>query len=252
MAALTPFHYRHGDSFLHVLDARFKIVLMVLFSLSILNASSSGLFGLTLLLPALLFLHARVPILSVLAELRYFFILLLVVFILRLVSTPGDPLVKVAWIPVSKQGLKEGFMVCWRMLMVALLGFLFISSTRISSIKWAVQRLLAPVPFLPEKRLATMMGLIVRFIPVIFQKSHAISEAQKARCVECRKNPLYRLETFVMPLMRGVFQDADKLALAMLARCYDENKSAEAAPAKKNDWLVLVAGGLASVCLMMI
>ena len=252
MAALTPFHYRHGDSILHVLDARFKIVLMLLFSLSILHASPWGLFGLTLLLSGLLFLQVRIPILSLLTELRYFFVLLLVVFILRLVSTPGDPLVKVSWIPASRQGLTEGFMVCWRMLMVALLGLLFISSTPISTIKWSVQRLLAPVPFLPEKRLATMMGLIVRFIPVIFQKSRAISEAQKARCVEHRKNPLYRLQAFVMPLMRGVFQDADKLATAMLARCYDENRPAQATPARKNDWLVLALGGLMGLCLMII
>lgn len=243
MATLTPFHYRHGDSILHVLDARFKIVLMVMFSLSILDASFPGLFGLTLLL-ALLFLHARIPITSVIADLRYFFILLLVVFILRLISTEGDLLVKMPWITISKQGLMEGTMVCWRLLIVVLLGFLFISSTRISAIKKSVQRLLAPVPFIPEKRMATMMGLIVRFIPVIFQKTRDISDAQKARCVELRKNPLYRVEAFVMPLMRGVFQDADKLAMAMVARCYDENQSVETPAARKSDWLVLASGGL--------
>jgi energy-coupling factor transporter transmembrane protein EcfT len=243
MATLTPFHYRHGDSILHVLDARFKIVLMVMFSLSLLDTSFLGLFGLTLLL-ALLFLHARIPIISVITELRYFFILLLVVFLLRLISTEGDSLVEIPWITISKQGLMEGTLVCWRLLMVVLLGFLFISSTRISAIKSSVQQLLAPVPFIPEKRMATMMGLIVRFIPVIFQKTHAISEAQKARCVERRKNPLYRLKIFVMPLMRGVFQDADKLAMAMIARCYDENQPGETQAARKSDWLVLASGGL--------
>ncbi len=243
MATLTPFHYRHGNSILHTLDARFKIVLMVMFSLSTLDASFPGLFSLTVLL-ALLFLHARIPITSVIAELRYFFILLLLVFILRLISTEGDSLVKVPWVTVSKQGLMEGTLVCWRLLMVVLLGFLFISSTRISAIKISVQRLLAPVPFIPDRRMATMMGLIIRFIPVIFQKTRDISEAQKARCVERRKNPLYRIETFVMPLMRGVFQNADKLAMAMIARCYDENQSVENPTARKSDWLVLVSGGL--------
>jgi len=251
MATLTPFHYRHGDSILHVLDARFKIVLMVMFSLSILDATFPGLSGLTLLL-TILFLHARIPITSVIAELRYFFVLLLVVFILRLISTEGDALVKVPWITISKQGLIEGSLICWRLLTVVLLGFLFISSTRISAIKKSVQRLLTHVPFIPEKRMATMMGLIIRFIPVIFQKTRDISEAQKARCVELRKNPLYRLQTFVMPLMRGVFQDADKLAMAMIARCYDEDQPAETPAARKSDWLVLVSGGLCCVCIIII
>jgi len=187
MTTLTPFHYRHGNSLLHVLDARFKIVLMVMFSLSLLHASPLGLFGLTLLM-ALLFLYTRVPITAVLAELRYFFILLVIVFVFRLISTKGDPLFRLSWIVLSKQGLMEGAMVCWRLLMVVLLGFLFITSTRLSTIKWSVQKLLSPVPFIPEKRMATMMGLIVRFIPVIFQKTRNITDAQKARCVEYRKN----------------------------------------------------------------
>ena len=80
MAALTPFYYRHGNSILHVLDTRFKIVLMVMLSLSILDASPFGLLGITLLL-ACLFLHVRIPITIVLAELRYFFLLLLIVFL---------------------------------------------------------------------------------------------------------------------------------------------------------------------------
>ncbi len=251
MATLTPFHYRHGDSVLHVLDARFKIVLMVMFSLSLLDASPLGLCALALLL-VFLFLHTRIPITSVIAELRYFFVLLLLVFVLRLISTQGDPLFKTPWISLSKQGFIEGAMVCWRLLMVVLLGFLFISTTRISAIKASVQRLLAPVPLIPEKRMATMMGLIVRFIPVIFQKTRDISEAQKARCVELRKNPLYRLEAFAMPLMRGVFQDADKLAMAMVARCYHENQPVETTAARKRDWLVLASGGLFCLFLLFI
>ena len=249
MTTLTPFHYRHGNSLLHVLDARFKIILMVIFSLSLLHASPLGLLGLTLLM-TLLFLHTRIPIASVFKELRYFFILLVIVFVIRLISTKGDPLLSMSWIVLSKQGLIEGAMVCWRLLMVVLLGFLFISSTRISAVKWSVQKLLAPVPFIPEKRMATMMGLIVRFIPVIFQKTRHISEAQKARCVEYRKNPLFRLKTFVMPLMRGVFQDADKLAMAMTARGYDENQPTENKTAKKMDWLLLATGGL--FCLLLL
>ncbi len=75
MATLSPFHYRHADSMVHALDARFKIVLLLLLSLSILHASPWGLFALTLLM-GLVFVHIRIPIISVLLNLRYFFILL--------------------------------------------------------------------------------------------------------------------------------------------------------------------------------
>ena len=251
MTSLTPFHYRPGTSFLHDLDARFKIILLVMLSLATLNTSVLSLVCLTLLM---VFLMTRVTVsfMDLFTELRYFLILLLIVFILRLIATPGDPLFQVFGITLSRQGMLDGLMVCWRLLMVVLMGFVFISSTRISSIKSAVERLLAPLPLIPEKRLATMMGLIVRFIPVIFQKAHAVSEAQKARCVDNRKNPLYRLESLTMPLMRGVFQDADKLAMAMTARCYDENQPIALRKARKNDWLVLTAGGLFGLLLLII
>jgi len=243
MTTLTPFHYRHGTSRLHALDARFKIVLLIMFSLSILKASVAGLLGLTLLTICLL-AHLRIPLMALLSELRYFMILLAIIFIFRIISTQGDPLFQTSWVAISRPGVLDGGLVCWRLLMVVLMGFVFVSTTRIATIRWSVQWLLAPVPLVPERRLATMMGLIVRFIPVIFQKAHTISDAQKARCVACRKSPFYRLKVLTLPLMRGVFQDADKLAMAMMARCYDEDQTLPPPQTRPNDWLALGAGGL--------
>ena len=241
MTTLTPFHYREGYTFLHLLDARFKIILLILLSLSTLNTSASSLAILTFLI-AFFMVSIRVHIFHLFRELRFFFILLLIVFIIRLLATPGDHLFQIFEITFTKQGMRAGLLVCWRLLLVVLLGYIFVSSTRISAIKSAVERLLAPIPFIPEKRVATMMGLIVRFIPVIFQKAQDVSEAQKARCVDNRKNPIYRLQVLTMPLMRGIFQDADKLAMAMTARCYDENQTIVPKKARPIDWLALAIG----------
>ncbi len=251
MTTLTPFHYRDGSTFLHVLDARFKIILLILFSLATLNTSVLALVCLTLLI-SISFAVQRVSILSLLSELRYFFILLLIVFVIRLAATPGDPLFQLFGITFTGQGIRDGILVCWRLLLVVLMGFVFVSSTRISAIKSAVERLLAPIPFIPEKRVATMMGLIVRFIPVIFQKAQDVAEAQKARCVSNRKNPIYRLQVLTMPLMRGIFQDADKLAMAMTARCYDENQTIPTKKARPLDWLALALGMLFCILLFII
>ncbi len=249
MTKLTPFHFRDGDTFLHSLDARFKIILLILFSLATLNTSVLSLASLTFLI-SFLMACIRVHIFKLFSELRFFFIVLLFVFIIRLVATPGDHLFQVFEITFTKQGMLEGLLVCWRLLLVVLLGYIFVSSTRISAIKIAVEKLLAPIPLIPEKRVATMMGLIVRFIPVIFQKAKDVSEAQKARCVDNRKNPIYRLQVLTMPLMRGIFQDADKLAMAMTARCYDENQTIVSKKARPIDWLALVLAG--SFCLFLI
>jgi energy-coupling factor transporter transmembrane protein EcfT len=98
------------------------------------------------------------------------------------------------------------------------------------------------MPFIPGKRIATMMGLIVRFIPVIFIKTHEVSEAQRARCSENIKNPFVRLRRLAFPMVRRVFQDAENIAMAMAARCYSETSTRADASLSRSDWLILSAG----------
>jgi biotin transport system permease protein len=70
-----------------------------------------------------------------------------------------------------------------------------------------------------------MIGLIMRFVPVILDQAKETSKAQRVRGVENRKNPVYRLIKLAIPLIRRTFESADKLAVAMEARCYSENRT---------------------------
>jgi energy-coupling factor transporter transmembrane protein EcfT len=44
-----------------------------------------------------------------------------------------------------------------------------------------------------------MMGLILRYVPVILNQASETAAAQKARAVENRKNSVYRLTKFGFP-----------------------------------------------------
>ena len=79
----------------------------------------------------------------------------------------------------------------------------------------------------------------MRFIPVILHQVRETVEAQKARCVEKRKNPMDRLKKIGLPLLRRTFQTADDLAVAMEARCYSENRTDPEFTANLRDWVVL-------------
>ena len=238
MAELTTFSYLPGDSILHRTDARFKIILMILLSLASLNASLPGLGLLTVLLLGVC-LYARIPLISGFKELRVFLILLCLVFAARVYSTGGPSVLNFKYLSVSMEGLYNGALVCWRLAFVVVLGFAFISTTPPYEIKAAVQWLLKPVPFIPEKKVAIMMGLILRFVPVIFDQARDTAEAQKARGVENRKNPLYKIKKLGIPLMRRTFETAEKIAIAMEARCYSENRSDPELSANRRDWLAL-------------
>lgn len=251
MAELTSFSYHPGDSLLHHLDARFKILFVILLSVVSLNLFFFELGIMTTLLLGLIF-FARLPLVSGLKELRYFSILLFCIFIARVLSTGGSPIIIHKFFTVSIEGLYDGILVCWRLAFVVILGFVFISTSRPSAIKAAVQWFLKPVPFIPEKKVAIMMGLILRFVPVIFDQAGEIREAQKARCVENRKNPVYRLIKLGFPLMRRTFECADNLVTAMEARGFTENRTDPGMVCHKRDWISLVTICFVSISMLLL
>jgi energy-coupling factor transporter transmembrane protein EcfT len=157
-----------------------------------------------------------------------------------MLTTPGTALVEIRSIAITRPGLTSGVLICWRLVIITLVGFLFVFTTPSSEIKAAVEWFLKPAGFIPGKRIATMMGLIARFIPVILNQAKETAEAQRARCVEYRKNPLYRLVRLGLPLIRRTFEQADRLIVAMEARCYSENRTDPALCATRIDWLALL------------
>jgi biotin transport system permease protein len=240
MAELNVLGFKAGDSMLHRLDVRFKLLFFVLISLSSLRANILSLFLLTIVLTAAL-IHAGSPIKSVLKDLRYIFLLLLFIFVARSLSVPGSPVIKIKPISVTREGLYQGTVVCWRLLIVIMTGVLFVTTTRSSEIKAAVQWMLNPIPGMPEKKIAFMMSLTVRFIPIIFDQAKENLAAQRARGIENRKNPVYRLKMLGIPLMRRTFERADNISLAMTARCYSENRTDPRLSSGARDWIALAA-----------
>ena len=225
---------------LHRLDPRVKLLSIILLSLVCLKLYFISLGIFTFLLMFLIFL-TRLPLSSGARELRYFFILLLLIFIARVLSSGGPSILDLSFVSVSKQGLRDGLVICWRLAFIVLLGFTLITTTRPPQIKAAVQWYLKPVPFIPEKKVAMMMGLIPRFVPVIFDQAAETAEAQKARCVQNRKNPVYRITKLGFPLMRRTFERTDDLVAAIEARGFTENRTDPELIAHPRDWIALFA-----------
>ena len=240
MAQLTAFSYCSGDSAVHAMDVRVKMALLMLVSLTVLGAGPAAL---ALMSVCLLFLicYLRLPLKSICSELRYFLVLLVLVFVARALTTPGDPLITARWVSISREGVLAGAVVVWRMALVVLLGLAFTATTSPSRIKAAVQWMLKPVPLIPRARIATMMALLLRLIPLIFTQLSETMDAQRARGIENRKNPFYRMTKFSIPFLRRSFETADRLSLAMEARCYSDQRTDPQLNASRRDIAVLSA-----------
>lgn len=222
MAAVV-FGYRHGTSFLHGLDARVKLAALALIGLASLRTGPTGLV-LVLVLVLLLIVRLRLPIGRWLAGLQWFLLLLPAIVIVRALTAAGDPLIVIAAVPLSKTGVEEGLLLAGRLLLLTLGGLLLAATTRPAQIRAAVAWLLRPVPFVPHQQVATMIGLLVRFIPVILTQATEQGDALRARAIDNRRNPLRRMSYLCLPLVRRTFVTADRLAMAMEARCYGSSE----------------------------
>ncbi|MFZ0134501.1 MAG: energy-coupling factor transporter transmembrane component T [Desulfobacterales bacterium] len=224
MAQLMTAGYRTGNTIFHELDARVKFGILFMLMLTVLNRGAVPL-AVTSLVSAVAARRLGLSPRGIAAEMRYFMPLLVVVFAARAFSTPGAPLAELPWLPVSREGLLVGALTAWRLFVAAFLGLLFIASTRPSAIKAAVVWFLRPLPKSYAQRIGTMLGLVLRFIPLVFSQAGATMEAQRARGIESRRNPIYRLTRFVIPFLRRLFLSADRLTEAMEARCYTESRT---------------------------
>ncbi len=190
------------------MDPRLKLAAIAIIGFLSLNAQWKMLALLTLLV-LWWGIRVRLSLFSTLKDMRCVVLLLCPIWGIRALSA----------------GMYDATLVCWRIILAAYAGISLMATTRTWEIRAALRWFFKLIPFVPEKRLSTMISLMMRFLPMILRQSNEISDAQKARGIECRKNPIYRMVRFVLPLTRRTFEDADNLIIAMEARCYCEDRT---------------------------
>lgn len=245
MAELSGFAYLPGGSYLHRMDIRVKMAALMVVGVTALGASPIALGEISVLLAAAA-VSIRLPLPQLAAELRYASVLVLLVFAARTLTTPGEDIFRFLGASVTVEGLRQGGLVCWRLMTVIAAGVLFVVTSPVSHVKAGAEWFLRPVPGIPEKRVATMLSLVVRFIPVIFQQVHDTRAAQQSRCAELRKNPFRRMVILTAAALRRTFAHADQLAAAMEARCYGDARTPKPLAATPADGIaLLVTAGVA-------
>lgn len=224
MGQLSAFTYVESNAFINALDVRYKLVCMSFLSLATLKGSLPVLVLITaIVLGAAANLRIRpVPLLSVL---KPFFLLLALVFFSRSLTTPGETILDVWGITATHQGLVSGSLVAWRFFLVMMLGIMFSKSTKPTRVKGAVQWFLRPIPFIDQARVAVMVSLFLRFLPMILLQASEVSQAQRSRCSALQKNPIKQMLNLSTPLVRKTFESADLMADAMAARCYSDDRT---------------------------
>jgi len=243
MAQVTFFHYFAKNSLIHRMDARLKLLCMVFISVAASLAQSAAEFAFLALVLLVAIYTARLPIIALLKDMRLFAILISFVVVANMFFVPGSPL---PYIPVpgaSQEGLVMGLRFASRLTIIIMVCMVMTGTTSLLTFKNVVEWYLRPLPFVPAAKVATMINLTFVLLPVIFDKYVEMMAAQKARCIESRKNVVKRVMFTALPLLSQTLRKADEIASAMEARCYSDERTQAVFRTNTPDWFV------AAVCL---
>ena len=214
-----------GDSLLHRLDPRTKIVLLFFFLAAIFVFDSPLAYAALTAFTAALIAVSRVPLLLMLKALKPLSWIIAFTFVIHLVSTPGDAFFHVWLFDLTWQGAAKGFFIALRLALLILLSALLTYTTSPLALTDALETLMQPAKRVgvPAHEIAMMMTIALRFVPTLIEEADKIMKAQQARGADLTEGSVIeRVKGFVpvlVPLFISAFR-RDELAMAMEARCY--------------------------------
>ncbi|MCH5153215.1 MAG: energy-coupling factor transporter transmembrane protein EcfT [Clostridiales bacterium] len=220
--------YYPSNSFVHKMDARVKLVLVLLYMVGIFFIVSFVGFAFITVLLLTVILVSRVPLKSVLKSIRGIIFLLFLTALLNVFFNKGDTLLWSWWkIEIYQEGLIFAAKMLLRLTYLVIGSSILTLTTTPVDLTHAVESLLKPLRIIkfPVHEFALIMSLTLSFIPSLIEETDRIIRAQKARGADFDTGGLIkRAKAFVpilIPLLVGGFRRAEELANAMNSRCYE-------------------------------
>ena len=202
-----------GNTFIHRLDPRTKLLAVILYIVALFNAQGVVTYAIVAALLALCIIVSRVPFRSLTRGLKPIWVIVAFTAIMNLFFTSGTPL-GAGWLlsHISQEGLRSAIFMVLRIVMLIMGTFLLTYTTSPISLTDGLESLLSPLKKLrlPVHELAMMMSIALRFIPLLIEETDKIMSAQRAKA----------LVPILVPLFISAFRRADELATAMECRCY--------------------------------
>ena len=224
---ITLGQYFPGNSFVHRLDPRTKLIFLVAYIIALFTAVSWISYGVMLLFLAFIIKISTIPLKSIVRGMKPLVFILVFTGILNVFFTAGETVLVSFWgISITLEGIVRAVFMMVRILMLITGTFLLTYTTSPIALTDGLESLLSPLKKLrlPVHELSMMMCIALRFIPTLIEETDKIMSAQKARGADFESGSLMQrvraLVPILVPLFISAFRRADELATAMECRCY--------------------------------
>lgn len=242
-----------GDTLLHRLDPRTKLILTFVYIVALFVAKSYISYAIMLLFLIMSVVISKVKPKALFRGLKPIMVIIIITALLNLFYTDGNTLVEFWIFKITDAGIKSAVFMALRISMLIMGTFLLTYTTSPIDLTDGLEKLLNPLKKIkvPVHELAMMMSIALRFIPTLIEETDKIMSAQKARGADFETgNILQRAKAMLpllVPLFVSAFRRADELAVAMEARCYHGGVGRtrmKQLRMKRRDLLGLAAGAL--------
>ena len=224
---ITLGQYFPGNSFIHRLDPRTKLIMLIVYIVALFVAVSWISYAVMLAFLIGCIAISQIPPKSIVRGMKPMVVILLFTAILNLFMTQGETVLISFWIiTITLEGVVRAVLMMVRILMLITGTFLMTYTTSPIALTDGLESLLSPLKVLrlPVHELAMMMCIALRFIPTLIEETDKIMSAQKARGADFETGSLMdrvkALVPILIPLFVSAFRRADELATAMECRCY--------------------------------
>ena len=221
---ITLGQYFPGNSVVHRLDARTKIILVVVYIAALFQAEGWAGYGTAVLITLLCIRISQIPIKSLFKGLKPMIFIIALTAVLNIFYTQGTPVLP-GWI-ITWEGLERAAQMVLRITLLIMGTFLLTYTTSPMELTDGLEKLMNPLRKIriPVHELTLMMSMALRFIPTLIEETDKIMSAQKARGADFETGNLVQrtkaLLPVLVPLFVSAFRRADELAVAMESRCY--------------------------------
>lgn len=223
---ITLGQYFPGNTVVHRLDPRTKILMVIIYIVALFSAKSYVSYAVMVAVLVSTIYTAKIRASTMLKGIKPLMIIIVLTAVLNMLYTPGEVLIKFWILKITKEGIRTAIFMVLRIIMLIMGTFMLTYTTSPIMLTDGIEVLLNPLKKInaPVHELAMMMSIALRFIPTLIEETEKIMNAQKARGAEFDTGGIVdkakALLPILVPLFISAFRRADELAIAMESRCY--------------------------------
>ena len=219
--------YIPGNSIVHRLDPRSKLVAMILLIIIVFWANNPITNVILFVATGIFVALSEVPLSFFIKGLKSMFFLITFTTLFQLFFiSGGQVLFEMGFIKITTQGIEQAGIIFCRFVLIIFFSTLLTLTTMPLSLATAVESLLGPLKRfkVPVHEIGLMLSMSLRFVPTLMDDTIRIMNAQKARGVDFGEGNIIQKVKAMIPILIPLFatslKRADSLATAMEARGY--------------------------------